>query len=320
MEQQSTMLAAIDAGSNGIKMLLGEVDEHGTLWELEDVREAVRLGHDAFTDGTLSEPTLRAAVAAFSRFKGVLEGQNVSRVRAVGTSACRSVRNIDDLIRRARKATGIELEVIDGLEEARLVFQAIARRIYLRDKHAVLIDMGGGSVEVTLTRGGRVVGCESLEIGPVRLLERLGREGLDEQEAPRLLSRYEGFVARMIETELEGAAPQVWIGTGGNIQALGELRARLCDKGNPAKLKPADLDVIIGRLADMSVERRMKRLGLKADRADIIVIAAVVLRMLMREAGATRLLIPRVGLRHGLLHQLAQELKPHQWVRPATQG
>jgi exopolyphosphatase / guanosine-5'-triphosphate,3'-diphosphate pyrophosphatase len=213
--------------------------------------------------------------------------------------------------------TGIELEIIDGLEEARLVFQAVSRKIYLKDKDVLLIDMGGGSVEITVARSGRVLAIESMQIGPVRLLERMRREGLEERQAGKLLSRYEGAVRDLIRRELETDAPDLWIGTGGNIQALGQLRTQLCRKGNPGKIKPSDLDVILEKLLEMKVDRRVKRLRLKPDRADTIAIAAIVLRMVLAEAKAQRLIIPDIGLRHGLLHQLAQELKPHQWIRPA---
>ena len=317
MDVKPINLAAIDAGSNGIKMLLGEVDEHGTLWELESFREPVRLGHDAFTSGSFSEETIKRAVDAFQRFRKTMDAEGVERVRAVGTSACRSAKNAGELIRRVEKETGIELEVIDGLEEARLVFRAIARTIYLRDHNAVLIDVGGGSVEVTVAKNGNVVGCETLELGPVRLLEQLQREGLPERETDTLLKRFEGKVRQFIDTELDGRKPDQWIGTGGGVQALGELRTILCNKGNPAKLKPEDLDVMIDALLEMKVERRIKRLRLKPDRADLVAISAMVVRFILKEASAQRLLIPNVGLRHGLLHQLAQKSLPKNWVRPA---
>lgn len=315
MAENPIAIAAIDAGSNGIKMLLGEIDEQGTLWELDSVREAVRLGHDAFTTGEFGEKTLASAVDAFKHFKELMEAQGVGHVWAVATSACRTARNGAELVRRVRKATGIELEVIDGMQEARLTFQAIARKIYMKDKDALLVDMGGGSVEVTVARGGRVLGCETLEIGPVRLLEKLERDGLEERDAGKLLAEHEGTVRRLIKQKLAVDAPDLWIGTGGNIEALGQLRTQLCEKGNPAKIKPADLDKILSVLLDMSVEKRIKRLRLKPDRADVIAIAAIVLRMILAEARAVRLLIPDVGLLHGVLHELAQELKPHQWVR-----
>src|ERR1041385_2765567 len=136
MPDDSTMIAAIDAGSNGLKMLIGEVDDHGTLWEIENLRESVRLGHDAFTAGAFSDETLKAAVEAFGRFKKAMDAQGVKRHRAVATSACRNARNAEDLLKQIKKATGITLEVIDGMEEAQLVFIAVSCKIYLRDKDA----------------------------------------------------------------------------------------------------------------------------------------------------------------------------------------
>lgn len=309
MPEASTTIAAIDAGSNGIKMLIGEIDENGTLWEIEEDRESIRLGHDAFTTGRFSEATIKAAVGAFERFKKLADAQGVKRIRAVATSACRQAKNSDELAQAVRKATGIKLEVIDGLEEAQLVFAAVARKIYLRDKTALLFDMGGGSVEVTVAVNGRAVGCETLELGPVRIMEKLNAEKLDEADTLKVIKKYEGAVAHLIETELDGKAPDICIGTGGSIETLGHLRTVLCDKANPAKFKPADLDVIIEKLLTMKPDKRAKRLGLKADRADVIAIAAIVMRMLVREAKVARVLIPDVGLRQGLLHQLADRVR-----------
>ena len=124
--QPTEIIAAIDAGSNGIRLAVARINGDGVVREIESTREAVRLGGDAFGNGQLAEATIDAAVAAFSRFAERIAANDVRHLRAVATSAAREASNSRTLVSRVRKATGIRLEIINGLEEAQLVFAGVA--------------------------------------------------------------------------------------------------------------------------------------------------------------------------------------------------
>jgi exopolyphosphatase/guanosine-5'-triphosphate,3'-diphosphate pyrophosphatase len=304
-------IASIDVGSNGMRIEIAAVRPDGTRRRLAYERMAVRLGEDAFARGAIGDETMAATVWAFRHFRTLLDAFRADHVRAVATSAAREARNAPALVARIRETTGIELEVIDGLEEAQLIFTAVAAQVDLAGRTALLIDIGGGSVEVTVARDGRALGCETLKIGPVRLLQRIRAEGLAESDVPRLLERYGGSVESLLEAEMErGEVPELCVGTGGNIERLARLRVDMLGKKKTGKVKLADLELLIPRLLAMSVPERIERLRVRPDRADVIAIAALVLHMIVDEAGVARVLAPDVGLKDGLLARLARAHAP----------
>ena len=169
-------IAAIDVGSNAIRMIVGRSNETRQVEVIENIRLPVRLGTDAFGSGRLREVTIQQTVNAFRHFQRVASDLEVTKVRAIGTSAMREATNGDILIDRVLRATGIGIETISGEEEARLVHLAVANAINLKGKHAVLIDIGGGSVEVTIAEDKKVISTESYNMGTVRLLQKLNGE------------------------------------------------------------------------------------------------------------------------------------------------
>lgn len=304
-----TLVGAIDAGSNGIRFAIGRIQDDGSLVQVETTRESVRLGGDAFSAGAIGELTMDAAVAAFSRFAERITINGIKTLRAVATSAVRDSTNGASLVERIRSRTGIELEVIDGLEEAHLIFLGVATAVDMKDRTALLIDMGGGSIEVTVARDGVALGSKGFPLGAVRLLTRLKAEGANEAEVEELLSPFEGAVAELIATQLKRPEIDVCVGTGGNLETLGRLRGPMLGKSQLGKVKLSDLDPMIGMFLEKTPEQRSAEWDLRADRADVIAIAAIVLRMLLREAQVKKALTPGVGLVQGLLWELADRAR-----------
>jgi exopolyphosphatase/guanosine-5'-triphosphate,3'-diphosphate pyrophosphatase len=316
--QVETMrIGAVDVGSNGIRMVVAELDEAGALHEIENSREPVRLGADAFDKGRFTPATIRKTVKAFTRFAAIFQAHNVTKARAVATSAVRDASNGRQLIDSIQQATGLRLQVISGLTEAQLVFEAVAGAVGLQGRTAMLVDMGGGSVEITISRNGQAMGSETLPLGCVRLMQELRRRKprWHESRTEQLIARYRGTISGLVRAELDDEQPQIVVGTGGNIEALAKLRTQLLPKIKTGKVKLSDLDLMVPKLLDMSVEQRIRRLGLRPDRADVIAIAAVVLRMVMQDAGIYRMLVPGVGLKEGVLRQIADDIQ-HSHIGP----
>ena len=309
LSDQPILVAAIDAGSNGIRFAIGRVEKSGDFRELENIRESVRLGADAFSSGHFSEGTMAMAAAAFERFAGLMRANGIEHYRAVATSATRDTANGKDLVAHIREATGIRIEIIDGLEEAHLVFAGVAAEVDLTERTALLVDMGGGSVEITVARNGVALGCVALPMGGVRLLSRIRATGKSERDLDELLVPFHGAAVGLIETELKKKPVEVCVATGGNPTALGRLRVPLLGKSKVGKVKLTDLDAMIELLLEMTPKERETRLDLRPDRADVIAIAAIVLRMIMREADVSKTLTPGVGLAEGLLRQVAARVR-----------
>jgi len=172
-------VAAIDVGSNAIRLVVAEFVDPGTWMELEVQRLPIRLGHDVFQTGLLDAGAMSQAVEAMVAFRRAIETHGVARYRAVATSAVRESRNGGEFVDRIRRESGIRLETITGTEEARLVWLAVRHRLDLRQGRWMTVDLGGGSLEVSEVSADGIHWSESHAMGTVRLLEDLGAaEGL----------------------------------------------------------------------------------------------------------------------------------------------
>lgn len=301
-------IAAIDAGSNGIRMMVSRLDADGSLESLENLRLPVRLGDDAFTTGQFSEQTMQQAVDAFLQFRNVSEVFKVQQTRAIATNAMREANNGDLLAERIYRETGFQIEIIDGEEEARLIHLAVTRAVNLKGKTAVLIDIGGGSVEVTLSDGENILSTESYGMGTVRLLRKLESDDPSGKKFNRLVREYAEASRRHIEREIGGQKVDICLGTGGNPEEMGRQAKRLFKRPDESGIGVDELGKLIDKLTGMSVDERIRKLKMRPDRADVILPASVVVHMIAREAGVDEIIIPNVGLKNGVLLDMAPQL------------
>lgn len=301
-------ISAIDVGSNAMRMAVGEVDEKWQVNTVENVRLPVRLGGDVFGKGALEKKTIQQAEEAFLRFKHLAETHEVHLLRAVATSAAREAVNGSLLIDRIRRTSGIELEIISGEEEARLIHQAVVHALKLKNKRTLLIDIGGGSVEVTISNGQSIISTESYNMGTVRLLEKLDDGKKPKHIFGKLVREYAEAARYRIERDLGDEKIQVCAGTGGNVEEIGRLRQKLFKGDSERLVTLPELEKLIERLTDMSYTERMRKLKLRPDRADVILPASIVLHLVAKEAGVKQIAIPNVGLKDGILLDLAEEL------------
>jgi exopolyphosphatase/guanosine-5'-triphosphate,3'-diphosphate pyrophosphatase len=300
-------ISAIDVGSNAMRMVVGEVDETWQVRPIENIRLPVRLGQDVFDRGYLEEKTIQQTEEVFLRFRQMAENFNVHQLRAVATSAAREAENSDLLVDRVFRTSGIEIEIISGEEEARLIHAAVAHVLNLKDKRTLLIDIGGGSVEVTLSSGRNIISTDSYDMGTVRLLQKLNG---NKSNLPlgNLVREYVEAARYRIEQDLGDKKIQICAGTGGNVEEIGRLRQKLLKAESDHFITLEELEKLIERLEHMTYEQRMEKLKLRADRADVILPAGIVLHLIAREARVKQIMIPNVGLKDGILLDIAEEL------------
>ena len=311
-------IAAIDIGSNAMRMVIGCAGYDGKLDMIENLRLPVRLGQDVFSSGQIGEETAQLAVDAFIRFRKVADDHEVKKIRAVATSAMREAGNSDLLCGRILHTTGINIDIISGDEEARLIHLAVAKAINLKSKRAMLIDIGGGSVEVTLSQGGTILSTESYNMGTVRLLQKLSNKPT-RLSFDKLVREYAEAAKRRIEREIGHKKIELCIGTGGNIEEMGALRKRLFKRDSDQVITLEELEKLIGTLGSMTVKERMRKFKLRPDRADVILPASIVLHMISQEAHVQEVKIPNVGLKDGILLDLAQSLNREMHLSPREQ-
>lgn len=303
LPEGSSLIAAIDVGSNAMRLGIAARDIDGSPRLVQRYREPVRLGHDAFTTGIFSDTTMEDALEAFRQFRRILDQHHIEHCRATATSAMRDSANGRQLIERIARETGIDIELISGEEEARLVHYSIARRTDLGDRFTILIDMGGGSVEVSLCDNGEVTSAQSFKIGTVRLLEMLGQGG----DFNRLLSQYLDGTRKKLKEMLGHREADLCIATGGNASAIGELGVQLLATGSPQTIQRKQLKKMIKRLAELSFEERIRDLGLRPDRADVILPAAMVFHEIMQLSGAAEMVMPDASLLDGIVLDMVDD-------------
>lgn len=304
-------LAAIDIGSNSIRLVVAEAQTGGRYRILDEERETTRLGRSLAANGDLDEKSIDDSLAALRRFKSIVSGFGVESLRSIATCAVREATNGAEFCKRVQEELGLEIEVIDADMEAHLAFQSVRRRFDLAGKNTVLADIGGGSTEIVLSNGELIEAVYATQLGAVRLAEKFGDDlTLDEKFLP---------MKRWIDRELrktteKPAAPlHLLIGSGGTFTSLASMLmagrglSRLPAAGYRATR--ADVCHLIDRLRKMKPEERKTTPGLNADRIDIIIPGLAVIDGLMRRFRVNTLQVHAYGVRDGLLLTMIDQMQ-----------
>ncbi len=290
-------------GSNAVRMMVAE--SHGSAVNiLESHRLPLRLGQTVFETGHIPEESIAALVDAFRRFRATCTRHDVDEVRAIATSAMREARNRDQVIERVRDAADVRIEVITGTHEAYLLARAVQQTVDLSQGRSVLVDVGGGSVEVVVVDQGQVIAADSYRLGALRLLQLYQDASEDGCEEPMLdiLERHLKGLERRIRDRIADAKVERYVCVGGNIESLAAIVSP------DRKAQGVPLQTLAGQtreLAAIPTDERMTRYSLRADRADTIVPAGLVYCTIGEIAGVEEVLVPGVGIKDGLLLELA---------------
>jgi exopolyphosphatase / guanosine-5'-triphosphate,3'-diphosphate pyrophosphatase len=304
--------AAIDVGSNAMRLLVGEFTGPESWVSLVQQRVPVRLGASVFDPhgGTIDDNVLDAAIAGLVSFRQRMDELEVIVYRASATSATREASNGDVLLDRALHEAGIRLEEIGVGEEARLVWLGASSRLQPDVGRWAFVDLGGGSVEVGVAEGQDVLWSESHAMGSVRLLAELGDTARTPQKFRRLATEYiDTLTSRM---SFEPGEVKGLVATGGNIEELARLADAPADERGVARLTLKALDRTLDRIAGLTTQQRIDEMQLRPDRADVIVPAALVYDRIARLAGVEEITVPFAGLKDGLLLDAVMGVAQHQ--------
>lgn len=293
-------------GSNAIRFAVADFTAAQQFSYLVEERVPVRLGHEVFLTGRLAPQAIDATVQALAGFRRRMVALGVAHYRAVATSATRESRNGDELLARARREAGVNLDVITGTEEGRLVHLAVCQKIPLGRDRWVLVDLGGGSVEVSLADGSGPIWVESHNVGSVRLLEELAGAAERPGAFRRLLEEY--AEALRIPSAARSGKAKGFIATGGNMETLARLAGTRVSAAGVTVVPLSSLRAVTETLSRLSYRQRVVQLGLKEDRADVVLPAALIIERLARLTGATRIVAPAVGLKEGLLLDIVDQV------------
>ena len=287
--------AAIDIGSNAVRLLIKKVEENENLVSrrLSKVlllRVPLRLGFDVFSLGELSENKVIKLRRLMKAFRHLMKIYEVTDYRACATSAMRDARNGKSVIKKVLKDVGIQIEIIDGQEEARMIYNNHIECLEDRTGNYIYVDVGGGSTEINLLTNGTLVQSLSYNIGTVRMLSNAVKEETWVQMKDDLARLTTDFTNINI------------IGSGGNINKLYRLAEKKDKKLQ--RMSVESLQTLYDELNPLTPEQRMKQFGLKADRADVIVPAAKIFLSIADVVKAGYIHVPVIGLADGIIDNL----------------
>ena len=290
-------LAAIDIGSNAARLLISDVvtgpQGNPEFIKASLVRAPLRLGFDVFDKGEIPPGKVEKIIKTLKSYKLLLDVYEVKHVKACATSAMRDAINGQEIIRKVKAETGIEIRIISGQEEASLIYENHIAENMKRDESYLYIDVGGGSTELTFFSDGKLVFKESFNIGTIRLLKNQVSEAMWDE------------MKEFIKDRTKGYHHVTAIGSGGNINKIFSLSKR--KEGKPLTVEL--LRDYFKEFSNLSVNQRMTLYHLREDRADVIVPALLIYINVMRWADTEEIYIPKIGLADGLIHTLYEEVK-----------
>ncbi|MGB9336880.1 MAG: Ppx/GppA phosphatase family protein [Candidatus Acidiferrales bacterium] len=298
-------IAAIDAGSNALRLVIARATSPDRYEILDSERASVRLGHNAFTRHVLSDDTIAKAARAFRHFRRVMNRHHVAMYRAVATSAGREARNRHTLIERVRRKSGIEIEVISGEEEARLVCAGVLRALAGNVTPRLIFDLGGGSLELNFLESGLVKRRVALPLGTVRLMETYKIEGVITEDAAARIKDHVLMLLRSAIPTPPNLSSAVAAACGGNAEALAPIAAGPRLRGFPT-INLRLLRDQVWRIARLDVPARVRSFRVRRDRAEVMGIAAIVLATLGQYLNLRSMLVPGAGVREGILIDLME--------------
>lgn len=287
-------LAGIDIGSNAIRLLISNViteDKKNPIFKKSSlVRVPIRLGADTFIQGKISEENKTRMIKAMQAFKLLMEVHGIKKYKACATSAMREASNGTELVDEIFTKTSIKIDVIDGKEEASIIFSTDLTNILKADTSYLYVDVGGGSTEFTVFSDGKIINSKSFKIGTVRLLNYTNSETKEIWDEIEI----------WIKANTKKLKKLALIGSGGNINKIFKLSGK--QMGLPLSL--TYMKDYLGFLSQMTYEERITKLFLNPDRADVIIPATKIYVSAMEWSGSNKIYVPKIGLADGIIKTL----------------
>ncbi|HMG10843.1 MAG TPA: hypothetical protein VK609_20165 [Mucilaginibacter sp.] len=286
--------AAIDIGSNAVRLLIADIIENNGSVSFKKntlIRVPLRLGDDAFIQQHISERKTNDLVKSMQAFRNLMDVYKVTDYLAYATSAMREAKNGEDVVKLIKEEARIDLEIIHGSKEAKVIYASHADQNIDKSKNYLYIDVGGGSTELSLFSAGQLMASKSFNIGTIRIL--------DNQDTEETWNEMKDF----IREHTRGFKQLSGIGTGGNINKL----YKLSEEENEAPMAFAKLKSLYSYLTSFSLKDRINVLGLNQDRADVIIPACEIYLTVMKNAGIKHIYVPRVGMVDGIIQLLIEK-------------
>ncbi len=286
-------VSSIDVGSNAIRLVIMEIHQNGQWEQIKKFRAPLRLGTDVFEHKSLQPETVAELIEVFKKIAKLNKKNKVQKTIALATSAMRDAKNKKAVVSLIKKTSKIKLDIISGQEEARLIRNAILKSKSNHFHNALLIDIGGGSAELTGLYQEKILFSKSYPLGVVRLLSLKNKKKNVREYCESHLKKIKNGRHHF----------DVAVGTGGNFDAIARLKLSLLKKAPQTHLEKSELLKIQEKWKKLSVEQKLA-LGLRPDRIDVLDLAMDLILMIINRFEITKIKIPMTGLKEGSIHDL----------------
>ena len=310
----SQLMAAIDIGSSAIRMDIAEVRPDSSIHLLDSLKKGVQLGREAFTQGHLSQETIRAACETLRDFKKVMDTYGVVRYRAVATSAVRESSNSETFLDRLLMSSGLDVEVINGPEENRLTLSAVLDSLRgeaeLGKAKSVLVEVGGGSTDAALLSGGELVQSGTFSLGSIRLRAGVTAGAVKYEQQVRLMKRQISSFVANIKREIEFRDAAHYIAMGGDVRFAAKTLKGSEQTGRLTFISREEFSEFVDSVSRLTVDGLVQKYSISYLDAETLVPALLTYLQLLKETEASRIVVSDASIRAGILQDLA----------PAEQG
>lgn len=297
------ILAAIDIGSNAIRAVLVKdkvLDSSDKQNLILKKRFSLRLGTDVFQTGYISDEKKQQLFLVFKEIKDYFYQYKVSDYKINATSAFRDAKNGKAIAQEIKREFGLKVDIIDGAEEARIIRQSLIRRNLIPpNKSTLLMDIGGGSLEISILAGSEPIFSKSVNVGTLRIIEDI-RSG-------QLTKDYFKQLDLIDDIFIESPRPKnncMILGTGGNFRRIQRIKTVLLDKPNDSAITRDEIPILIGKLMDIHIQSYAKVLKIKQEHSSLVIPALLIIQRLLHYWPANEIVVPKISLNHGIIDDL----------------
>ena len=311
--EEGLKLAAIDIGTNSIHMVIVRVGEHRIFEIIDREKEMVQLGKGSLMRGRLTQEAIERGLAALKAFRQIADSHKVDQIICTATSAVRESSNGKDFVRIVKQETGIDIRILSGTEEARMIMLAVRDVVDLSNQRSLVVDIGGGSMELIVADARNIFLAISIKSGVIRLTERFMNSDPPSSKDLKALKKWLDRKIAPLSRRIQDLRPQIAIGTSGTMLALRELIKQNI-KGKKTKERDVmtieEVEEINEKLQKSSLQERLKMPGMDPKRVDQIVAGGALIEMMMEKCRVNEILLCDRALREGLIADYLIKLNP----------
>lgn len=305
-------IAAIDVGSNYLRMIIAQINANGEFDVLEDLRKNTSIGKDSFSYGRIDVETIQKTCEVLKDFSQLMRDYQIKHYRAVCTSGIREAENRDYILDQIKLKTGIDVEIINNAEERFLIYKALRDNLQdidkIREEGTLIVNVGSGGMEITVYCGGKLQFTEYIKLGSLRLREILSDLERITEDFPKLMEEFIGSKLNLLEKRILKLNIKNFIALGGELSTISSLNLKSKTFKETSFIKSIVLEKLYSKVSRMNTEQIVKEYEITEKQAEGLLPSVIIFNRLFKVTKAEGIYTPRVSLRHGILSNIVDEL------------